>query len=56
MTQFVGKLAKLVFGKSLNHCAECGALVPDGEGFRVLPMQVYCNEDHAVADQQMPAM
>jgi len=30
--------------------------VADGEGFRVLPVQIYCNEAHAVEDQQIPAI
>ena len=35
-----------------TRCAFCGTPVPAGEGFRVLPMQVYCTEEHAVEDQQ----
>lgn len=45
-------LKELLLGKTATHCAECDAPVPQGEGFRVLPMQVYCNEAHAVRDQQ----
>lgn len=45
-------LKELLLGKTATHCAECGARVPDGEGFRVPPLQVYCSEEHAVADQR----
>jgi ribosomal protein S26 len=49
-------LKELLLGKTATRCAECGAHVPEDEGFRVLPMQVYCNEEHAVLDQQSPAI
>jgi len=48
----MGKLASLLLGKTATHCAECGQRVAEGEGYRILPMQVYCSEEHAVADQQ----
>lgn len=49
-------LKELLWGKTATHCAECGARVPEGSGFRVLPMQVYCSEAHAVAHQENPAI
>lgn len=51
-----GWIRMLLVGKTSTHCAECGARVPDGEGFRPLTMQVYCSEEHAVRDQQSPAI
>lgn len=48
----MGKIGRLLRGKLGTHCSYCGELVPEGEGFRVLAMQVYCNEGHAVEDQE----
>lgn len=45
-------LTRLLVGTLADHCTECGAKVPDGSGYRVLSMQVYCSEEHAVAAQQ----
>lgn len=42
--------------KRRDRCVECGAYVPPGTGFRVLKSVVYCNEEHAVADQQNSPM
>lgn len=49
-------LKTLLLGRTTTTCGFCGATVPDGEGFRPLPVQVYCSEEHAVEDQQSPAM
>jgi hypothetical protein len=43
---------RIFIGRQGDHCTECGAPVAAGEGFWVMPGQVYCSEAHAVADQQ----
>ena len=47
-------IRKVFVGKSGTRCAECGALVAEGEGYRV-PFMVFCCEDHAVEWQMFQA-
>lgn len=46
------RFRRAVFGKTATHCAYCGDEVLDDIGFRVNAFQVYCSEEHAVADQE----
>jgi hypothetical protein len=47
-----GRLSRMLLGKTSTHCAYCGDEVLDEIGYRVAPFQVYCSEEHAVADQE----
>jgi len=47
-----GRLSRMMLGKTSTHCAYCGEEVLDEIGYRVAPFQVYCSEEHAVADQE----
>lgn len=41
-------LRKFFLGHAATHCSFCGAEVPASSGFRLLPIEVYCCEDHAL--------
>jgi hypothetical protein len=45
-------LRRALLGGTADRCAECGAKVDPASEFRVLPMVVYCSEEHAATDQQ----
>jgi hypothetical protein len=55
MSNLWARIRKALLGHTAYQCAlrSCRADVPEDSGFRVLPMQVYCSEEHAVEDQQM---
>lgn len=51
-SSMAGWWRRLIIGGMADRCPDCGAMVPAGSEFRVAPWQVYCSEEHAVADQQ----